>query len=145
MDTLTWPTLKERWDICETYLKDKGATDQSKTSFDAFIDRELRYCIYEHFNININIGVDLTRSFKVSCTNVTIQKPVCLNNDIDIAIPEKIQANATLCRLLRSSLVSPVSIFQRVTEQELMRTKITCNHNSRTPGMNLWAQYNIIK
>ena len=108
MDTLTWPTLKERWDICETYLKDKGATDQSKTSFDAFIDRELRYCIYEHFNININIGVDLTRSFKVSCTNVTIQKPVCLNNDIDIAIPEKIQANATLCRLLRSSLVSPV-------------------------------------
>ena len=68
----------------------------------------MRHCIYKYFNIDIQIGVDLTKTFKVTCTNVTIQNPVCLNNDIDIAIPENIRANASLCRLLRSSLVSPV-------------------------------------
>ena len=105
---MEWPTLQERWEICESYLQNRGATDQSKQSFNAFIDRELRHCIYEHFNIDIQIGVDLKKKFKVTCTNVVIQKPICLNNDIDITIPENYHANAALCRLLRGSFVSAV-------------------------------------
>ena len=35
-------------------------------------------------------------------------------------------------------LFSSVSIFQRVTEHIINIREITCNHNSRTPGMNLW-------
>jgi len=107
MQSITWPSMQERWNICQSYLKEKGANDQSIKSFDAFIDRELRQCIYELFQIDVKVGVDLKRPFKVQCTNVVIQNPICLNNDIDIAIPE-IHASASLCRLLRSSLVAPV-------------------------------------
>ena len=60
------------------------------------------------FNIETKIGLDLTKKFRVKCTNVRIQQPILLNNDIDIQTPEKLQIGAKICRLLRSSLVSPV-------------------------------------
>lgn len=103
-----FPSVDERWKICESYLQDKGATEQSKSSFNAFIDREFIHCIYSHFHIETKIGLDLKRNFKVRCTNVKINPPIMLNNDIDIQTPENIPANASICRLLRSSLVSPV-------------------------------------
>lgn len=103
-----FPTVKQRWAICESYLKEKGATEQSKSSFNAFIDREFIHCIYSHFNINTKIGLDLKQDFSVRCTNVKINPPIMLNNDHDIQTPEGVPVNASICRLLRSSLVSPV-------------------------------------
>ena len=110
MNNIQFPDVDTRWKIAESYLKEKGATEQSKSSFNAFINREFRQCIYNIFKIETKIGLDLKKVFKVVCTNVKIQEPIMLNNDIDIQIPEKIISNATTCRLLRSSLVSPVYI-----------------------------------
>ena len=107
-DTLI--SLDDRWKICESYLSDKGATEQSKSSFNAFIEREFIKCIYENFAIDTKIGLDLKKKFSVKCTNVKINTPIMLNNDIDIQTPEHISSNASICRLLRSSLVSPVYI-----------------------------------
>ena len=103
-----FPSVEQRWAICESYLKEKGATEQSKSSFNAFIDREFIHCIYSHFNINTKIGLDLKQDFSVRCTNVKINPPIMLNNDHDIQTPEGVPVNASICRLLRSSLVSPV-------------------------------------
>ena len=81
--------MQERWDICQSYLKEKGANDQSIKSFDAFIDRELRQCIYELFQIDVKVGVDLKRPFKVQCTNVVIQNPVNIlaTQSCEVAVP----------------------------------------------------------
>jgi DNA-directed RNA polymerase II subunit RPB2 len=105
-----YPNLDQRWEICKSYLQNKGATEMAKSSFDAFIDREFLHCIYNTFRINTKIGLDLKKNFTVKCTNVKIQPPILLNNDIDIQTPEKMTSNATMCRLLRSSLVSAVYI-----------------------------------
>lgn len=111
MSSLLLPDMIDmdtRWKICESFLGENGATSPAKHSFNAFIDREFIHCIYENFNIETKIGLDLTKKFRVKCTNVRIQQPILLNNDIDIQTPEKLQIGAKICRLLRSSLVSPV-------------------------------------
>ena len=110
MANTTFPTMDERWKICQSYLESKGATEMAKSSFDAFIDREFLHCVYNQFKIKTKIGLDLKQDFTVKCSNVKIQKPILLNNDIDINTPERMVSSPTLCRLLRSSLVSAVYI-----------------------------------
>ena len=110
MANTTFPTMDERWKICQSYLESKGATEMATSSFDAFIDREFLHCVYNQFKIKTKIGLDLKQDFTVKCSNVKIQKPILLNNDIDINTPERMVSSPTLCRLLRSSLVSAVYI-----------------------------------
>ena len=59
------------------------------------------------------------------------------------ATAQKIQKEAKNGRLRpwTLNLFSSATIFQRITEHIIIITKITCNHNSRTPGMNLWPQF----
>ena len=128
MNAISWPTMDERWDIVQSYLSEKGATDQAIRSFNSFIDREFRHLIYSQFQINVNVGLDLKKKFQVACTNVVIQKPILLNNDLDINTPA-IHANAALCRLLKSSLVSPVYLtlsFEYENKRETCNNMLLC-------------------
>ena len=91
-------------------LEKKGATDQQKISFNAFIKRELHKTVYDIFAFENQVGLDLSKTFSVSCKNVVVKKPILLNNDIETITPSNIAVDATNARLLRSSIVSPVYI-----------------------------------
>ena len=105
-----YPTHDETWNIVSHYLSKKGASDQSIQSFNNFVHRAFPQCIYELFRIESNLGVDLSKKLEVKVTNVVTRKPILLNNDINVAIPQSLQPTACNARLLRSSLVAPVYI-----------------------------------
>ena len=108
MDSINWPSNDDCWKICENMLADKGATDQQKSSFNAFINRELHRTIYKLFAFENQVGLDLSKTFCVKCNNVVIKDAILLNNDIETITPSNVKVNASNARLLRSSIVSPV-------------------------------------
>lgn len=110
MEPINWPSKQNCWKICESMLEKKGATDQQKISFNAFIKREMHKTIYELFAFENQVGLDLSKTFAVECKNVVVKNAILLNNDIETITPSNISVNATNARLLRSSIVSPVFI-----------------------------------
>ena len=110
MEPVNWPSEDDCWRICESMLEKKGATDQQKISFNAFIKRELHKTVYDIFAFENQVGLDLSKTFSVSCKNVVVKNPILLNNDIETITPSNIAVDATNARLLRSSIVSPVYI-----------------------------------
>ena len=110
MEPVKWPSEDDCWKICETMLEKKGATDQQKVSFNAFIKREMHNTIYKLFAFENQVGLDLSKTFSVRCKNVVVKNAILLNNDIETITPANISVDATNARLLRSSIVSPVYI-----------------------------------
>lgn len=107
---MEYPTIDETWSIVAQHLQCKGASDQSIQSFDNFIHRSFPQAVYKIFQLDTNLGLDLSKRFQTKVTNVVCLKPILLNNDINVSIPETLAATAENARLLRSSLVSPVYI-----------------------------------
>ena len=110
MEPVKWPSEDDCWKICESMLEKKGATDQQKVSFNAFIKREMHKTIYQLFAFKNQVGLDLSKTFSVKCKNVVVKNAILLNNDIETITPSNVSVNATNARLLRSSIVSPVYI-----------------------------------
>ena len=110
METKSYPTNDEIWSIVSRHLSSKGASDQSIQSFDNFIHRAFPQAIYRLFQIDTQLGLDLSKRFQTKVTNVVCLKPILLNNDINVSIPENLMPTAENARLLRSSLVSPVYV-----------------------------------
>lgn len=105
-----YPTLDETWSIVARHLSSKGASDQSIQSFDNFIHRAFPQAIYRLFHVDTQLGLDLSKHFSTKITNVVCLKPLLLNNDINVSIPENLSPTAENARLLRSSLVVPVYV-----------------------------------
>ena len=113
-----YPSNEDTWNIIAENLSSKGASDQSIQSFNNFVHRALPRCIYEQFVVESNLGIDLSKKLEVIVTNVVTRKPILLNNDINVSIPETLAPTAPNARLLRSSLVSPVYISLQLTLQK---------------------------
>lgn len=127
MEPHSWPTEDQCWRICETMLVKEGATSQQKTSFNAFINRELHKTVYKIFAFENQVGLDLAKTFRVYCKNVVVKKMILLNNDIDTITPDNVKASAANARLLRSSLVSPVYLtlgFEMKTSDRTEREEV---------------------
>lgn len=110
MDKLAYPSNDEVWSLVARHLGSKGASDQSIESFDNFIHRAFPQAVYKLFQIDTQLGLDLSKRFQTKVTNVVCLKPILLNNDINVSIPETLIATAENARLLRSSIVSPVYV-----------------------------------
>ena len=113
-----YPTHDETWSIVSQYLSKKGACDQSIQSFNNFVHRALPRCIYDLFVVESTLGVDLSKKLEVKVTNVVTRKPILLNNDINVSVPQSLQPTASNARLLRSSMVAPVYISLQLTLQQ---------------------------
>ena len=107
---MQYPTNDETWSIVSRHLSSKGASDQSIQSFDNFVHRAFPQAIYRLFQVDTQLGLDLSKRFQTRITNVVCLKPLLLNNDINVSIPETLSPTAENARLLRSSLVVPVYV-----------------------------------
>ena len=122
---MNYPTLEECWKIVGDHLASTGVSDQSISSYNHFIRRSFPQEIYRVFQLETQLGIDLSTKFTASIINVMVKKAILLNNDINVSVPENLEATASNARLLRSSLVAPVY----VSLQLALNKKVEVIHN----------------
>lgn len=107
---MNYPSLDECWDIVAKNLSKKGVSEQSISSFNHFIQQSFPKAIYNTFQLETFLGIDLSTKFTAKIVNVVQKKPILLNNDINCPVPENLRATAENAKLLKSSLVAPVYV-----------------------------------
>ena len=75
---MQYPTNDETWSIVSRHLSSKGASDQSIQSFDNFVHRAFPQAIYRLFQVDTQLGLDLSKRFQTQITNVVCLKPLLL-------------------------------------------------------------------
>lgn len=106
-----YPTMDDAWKIVQNNLETRGSNEQQIQSFNLFVNQELPKAIFKEFGkVSAAVGVDLTNTFDCKVTNVVVNKPLLLSNDVDVKTGDIPRATGKMARLLRSSLVSAVYI-----------------------------------
>ena len=83
---MKYPSLDECWDIVANNLSKKGVSEQSISSFNHFIQQSFPKAIYNTFQLETCLGIDLSTKFTAKIVNVVQKKPILLNNDINLSL-----------------------------------------------------------
>ena len=80
-----YPTMDDAWKIVHNNLETRGSNEQQIQSFNLFVNQELPKAIFKEFGkVSAAVGVDLTNTFDCKVTNVVVNKPLLLSNDVDV-------------------------------------------------------------